>query len=283
MTGSNELEEQLKENKKTNLLIENSKILQNEENSQIIFNRNHFHEYFDTEAYLKDFYSKVEDPAMQLILFHLPSILARLPTKINNLLDFGSGPTIYVAICFREKAENIFLSDYLPQNKKELNNWLIGNSNFDWSKVFKLIAVHEALPLPTDIVKMEKMTREKVRAILHCDCHISPAIQFSHQIYFDAITTFLTIEYCCLNREEYKNAIKRISALLAPQGLLIMGGVLEETWCAFGGRRFSCLYIDREFLLKSLNEAGLEIFIDSIGSKLFYECDGMFLLVAKKK
>jgi len=75
---------------------------------------------------------------MQLILFHLPSIIARLPTKINNLLDFGSGPTIYVAICFREKAENIFLSDYLPQNKKELNNWLSGNSNFDWTKIFKV-------------------------------------------------------------------------------------------------------------------------------------------------
>ncbi|CAK5024018.1 unnamed protein product [Meloidogyne enterolobii] len=99
---------------------------------------------------------------MQLILFHLPSIIARLPTKINNLLDFGSGPTIYVAICFREKAENIFLSDYLPQNKKELNNWLSGNSNFDWTKIFRLIAVYEALPLPTDIEKMEKSTKDKV-------------------------------------------------------------------------------------------------------------------------
>nr|CAD2144245.1 unnamed protein product [Meloidogyne enterolobii] len=289
MTGNNELEEQQKENQKTNLLIKNNlKILKNEEENsdyfsqQIIFNRNHFHEYFDTQAYLKDFYSKLEDPAMQLILFHLPSIIARLPTKINNLLDFGSGPTIYVAICFREKAENIFLSDYLPQNKKELNNWLSGNSNFDWTKIFKLIAVYEALPLPTDIEKMEKTTKDKVRGILHCDCHISPAIQLSPQIYFDAITTFLTIEYCCLNREEYKNALKRLSAILAPQGLLIMGGILEETWCAFGGRRFSCLYIDKEFLLNCLNEAGLEIFKDSIGTKLFYECDGMFLLVAKK-
>lgn len=45
-----------------NLLIKNNlKILKNEEENsnyfsqQLIFNRNHFHEYFDTQAYLKVF------------------------------------------------------------------------------------------------------------------------------------------------------------------------------------------------------------------------------------
>ncbi|KAF7638468.1 hypothetical protein Mgra_00002147 [Meloidogyne graminicola] len=260
-------------------------IIKENENNLEILNRNHFHEYFNTEAYLKDFYSKIEDPAMQLIIFHLPSILARLPLNINYLLDFGSGPTIYVAICFREKAKNIFLSDYLPQNRNELKLWLNGNSNFNWTNVLKLIAVHEAIPPPSfsDFTKMEQMAREKVRDIIHCDCHISPSIQLNSPKYFDVITTFLTIEYCCLNKEEYKNAIKRLSALLVPkEGILIMGGVLEKSWCAFGGHRFSCLYIKKEFLLNTLEEAGLEIFKDSIGTKLFYERDGIFLLVAKK-
>jgi hypothetical protein len=78
---------------------------------------------------------------------------------------------------------------------------------------------------------MEQQTREKIRSIFYCNCLKSPAIEVTVQSpkEFGVITTFLTLEYCCLSRAEYAAAIQRICDQLAPDGILIMGGVLEET------------------------------------------------------
>ncbi|KHJ93930.1 hypothetical protein OESDEN_06150 [Oesophagostomum dentatum] len=59
-----------------------------------------------------------------------------------------------------------------------------------------------------------------------------------------------------------------------------MGGILEETWCAFGGRTFSCLYVTEENLFSALKEAGLQVENDR--KCVFYEIDGMFMVCAKK-
>lgn len=44
---------------------------------------------------------------MQLVLLYLPIIAERL-SNFNNLLDFGAGPTIHVAVIFRKKADNVW-------------------------------------------------------------------------------------------------------------------------------------------------------------------------------
>ncbi|KAL3068109.1 hypothetical protein niasHT_038099 [Heterodera trifolii] len=249
-----------------------------------LFDRRHFHEHFDTDAYLKDFYARVDDAAMQMVLFHLPNIVARLG-PLPSLLDFGSGPTIHVAVCFRHTAEEIYLADYLPQNRDELCQWLSEQSKFDWSTVMRIIAAREAVPL-SEIRQMEQKAREKIRAVLFCDCHSFPSVQIPDKIRrdktFSAITTFFTLEYCCLSSYEYALAINHLSAHLAPDGVLIMGGVLEETWCAFGGRQFKCLFVSRKLMMECLRGAGLILERDQLDNELFYELDGMYILVARK-
>lgn len=47
---------------------------------------------------------------MQMVLFHLPNIVARLGS-LPSLLDFGSGPTIHVAVCFRHTAEEVKMGE----------------------------------------------------------------------------------------------------------------------------------------------------------------------------
>lgn len=61
----------------------------------------------------------------------------------------------------------------------------------------------------------------------------------------------------------------------------MIGGVLEETWCSFGGRKFTCLYVTREMMLNALAEAGLSLVADQKSTVLF-EINGMFLICAKK-
>lgn len=71
-----------------------------------LLDRTTFFTEFSTNAYLDDFYTKVDDPAMQMVLTFLPSIVARVG-KVDKVLDFGAGPTIHVAACYREMANEV--------------------------------------------------------------------------------------------------------------------------------------------------------------------------------
>lgn len=127
---------------------------------QRILSRDDFYYAFNTQAYLKDFYSgKIDEAAMRLILAFLPNVVARLTSGLR-VLDVGAGPTIHVAVCFRKKADEIYLSDYLPQNREELVRWVRNQSRFDWSTVLKIIATQEG-----DVEQwhgMELIARRKV-------------------------------------------------------------------------------------------------------------------------
>lgn len=59
-----------------------------------------------------------------------------------------------------------------------------------------------------------------------------------------------------------------------------MGGVLEETWCSFGGCKFTCLYITEDILFEALREANL--LVDDEQSNTYYCSQGIFLICCKK-
>jgi hypothetical protein len=251
---------------------------------QIIYTRDHFHTEFDTNAYLNDFYVNIEDPvggepAMQLVLSFLPSIVARLPFR-KRLCDFGAGPTIHVGACFREKVDEIYFADYLPQNRDELHRWKEGKSTFNWGAPLRMILTREGNDW-AKVPEVEVVTRAKVVGIFHANCFEQPSIQCGKDLEgkFDVITSFFTMEYCCNTKDEYRAAIQNVVEQVIPGGYFIMGGILEETWCSFGGRKFTCLFITKDFMLDCLREAGL--LVDDPKTYLL-EVNGMFLVCAKK-
>ncbi|KHJ93929.1 hypothetical protein OESDEN_06149 [Oesophagostomum dentatum] len=69
----------------------------------VILDRSSFSTEWKTEAYLKDFYTAVQDNAMKMVLASLPNIVARIG-RVGKVLDFGAGPTIHVAASFRNTA-----------------------------------------------------------------------------------------------------------------------------------------------------------------------------------
>ncbi|VDN23497.1 unnamed protein product [Cylicostephanus goldi] len=68
--------------------------------------RDSFLTEFKTDAYLDDFYTKVDDNAMKMVLAFLPNIVARIG-EVGKVLDFGAGPTIHVAASFRNTASEV--------------------------------------------------------------------------------------------------------------------------------------------------------------------------------
>lgn len=56
----------------------------------------------------------------------------------------------------------IYLADYLPQNRDELLRWTTGQSTFDWTAVLKMIATVEGSGW-LQLKDMEEITKSKVK------------------------------------------------------------------------------------------------------------------------
>ncbi len=81
---------------------------------------------------------------MKVMLFSLPILARRINQRQETLLDVGSGPTVYVAMCFREWVDKIYLSDFADSNRKELDRWRKKEQPyFDWLAVANSIAFSE--------------------------------------------------------------------------------------------------------------------------------------------
>uniref|UniRef100_A0A1I8EVS5 Uncharacterized protein n=1 Tax=Wuchereria bancrofti TaxID=6293 RepID=A0A1I8EVS5_WUCBA len=130
----------------------------------------------------------------------------------------------------------IYLADYLPQNRNELSRWADGKSTFNWTPALKMIASVEGSGW-LQLEEMEQYTKSKIRSIFHCNCHNKPSINAPKilQNNFDIVATILCLEYCCSSEIEYKEAVQNVVDQVKPGGWFLMGGVLEETWCSFGG------------------------------------------------
>ncbi|KHN83563.1 putative methyltransferase B0303.2 [Toxocara canis] len=258
---------------------EEEKSYEDTKNEELI-SRDRFRTEFNTTAYLRDFYTAVDDPAMQLVLTFLPNIATRIG-EVENLLDFGAGPTIHVSVAFRNTAKNIYLADYLPQNREELMKWRQNRSQFDWSCTIRKMAIIEGLN-STEVPQMEICARSKVRGVFHCDCLKRPSVNAPSSLLnrFDVVTTIFCIEYCCNTIDEYKTAIANVVEQVKPGGFFMMGAVLQETWCSFGGRKYTCLYIDEELVLSTLRDCGL--LIDDPRSTLIINHESMLILCSKK-
>ncbi|KAI6235794.1 Nicotinamide N-methyltransferase [Aphelenchoides besseyi] len=255
-----------------------------------LYNARDHDQKFSPLDYLNDFYSTAkEDVAMQIVLFFLPGILYRLPSNnIETVLDLGSGPTIHASLVMRNRASNLFSSDYAEVNRETLTNWIKNQSPFDWKNVCEWIGGIEATQETAQ--QMENNTRQKMRAVLNVDVHKQPVIRSVHykvnesiQIptEFDVVITIFCLEYASETLEEYRRAVRNATTLIKSGGFLVQGGVLEANEYGFSGRRFKSCFIRKENVLEALKESGLET-TEGTGGFHFITHDEIFLLISKK-
>lgn len=226
-----------------------------------LYTRDEYGKCFDTSSYLKEFYSQFNaEPAMQVVLQLLPNFAYRLP-KGRRLLDVGSGPTVHVALCFREKMDEIYLSDFAQESRDEIRRWLKNDTNrFDWTPVTKFIALMEGRHEEwyKIVPKIEDESRKKVKGVLACNVFNSAVIRMNKPN-FDVVTTFFCLEAACANVKEYKRAVTNIVNLLKPGGYFIMGGLLNQSWYKTGGKCFKCVRLTEEDLFSALRDSSIDV------------------------
>lgn len=178
--------------------------------------------------------------------------------KGDLLIDFGAGPTIYHLLSACEVFNSIITSDFLEQNRTELEKWLRKDPDaLDWTHIVKFVCELEGNS--DNSKKKEETLRRKVTKVLKCDALAEKPYDPVPMPQADCLISCLCLEAPCKDLEAFTNILKKFKELLKPGGHIIIQSVLNCTFYYVGKKCFSCLCLTKDDLEKAFIEAGYEI------------------------
>ncbi|XP_078055310.1 nicotinamide N-methyltransferase [Mustelus asterias] len=247
---------------------------------------------FNSRNYLETYYlNHFSQPAIdKLLSFALEKLVKTFSSgpKFRTLLEIGCGPCLHLSLCASEHVEEIVLSDFLSNNRQEIELWLKNDPGaFDWSPITK--AVCELEGNRGKWAEKEKKLRDSIKQVVKCDVHQSNPLDPVELEPVDCVMTSYCLEVACKDKAAYHTTLRNVTSLLKPGGVLIMIGVLNETFYMINDQKFPCVTFDQAFLEQTLTEVGYEIeqleialnpnkSVDTLA-----DFDASFFLVARKK
>ncbi|XP_043532314.1 nicotinamide N-methyltransferase [Chiloscyllium plagiosum] len=250
-----------------------------------------YEKIFSSRVYLETYYAsplgnQVEHNFLLFVLKNLVQAFSRGP-RFRTLLEIGCGPCLHCALCATEHVEEMVLSDYASNNRQEIEQWLQNDPKaFDWSPVAKFVCELEGNREKWQ--EKEKKLRDSIKQVLKCDVHQNNPLHPVELEPVDCLITSLCLEVACKDKAAYCTAVRNVTSLLKPGGMLIMITLLNETFYTVDKHKFSCLKFDQAFLEKTLKETGyeieqLEIFIIPKTINTISDSEAAIFLIARKK
>ncbi|KAE8592667.1 hypothetical protein XENTR_v10018843 [Xenopus tropicalis] len=99
----------------------------------------------------------------------------------------------------------------------------------------------------------------------------------------------LCLTAACKDLDSYCNALNNISSLLKVGGYLIIAEVLNCTTYLLGGKRFSCLSLNEEFMRSAITNTGYAIIDLEVFPRKYYndqdnisDYDSIIFVLARK-
>ncbi|XP_069802519.1 nicotinamide N-methyltransferase-like [Dendropsophus ebraccatus] len=217
---------------------------------------------FSPLDYLQTYYVSKDgstlDEWTEFVVRNLHETFAAGGVRGDTVIDFGAGPTIYHLLSACEVFDKIITSDFLAQNRAELEKWLKKDPKaFDWTPVIKYVCELEG-NRENYQQKAEKL-RSKVKEVLKCDAlkrnpyHpvvLQPA---------DCLLTCLCLEAPCEDVKSFCNVLKNFKDLIKPGGHLLILSVLKSSFYYVGDKYFTTMCATREEIEEAFKEAGYEI------------------------
>uniref|UniRef100_A0A8C4Q8B2 Nicotinamide N-methyltransferase n=1 Tax=Eptatretus burgeri TaxID=7764 RepID=A0A8C4Q8B2_EPTBU len=178
----------------------------------------------------------------------------------QRLLDIGSGPTIYQVLSACENFEEIYLSDYIEQNRQQLQCWLDASPDaFDWNHIIKFVCKIEGNQVSWE-EKAAKL-RKRVRAVMHCDVRHDPPLD-TDRAPFDCIMSSFCLDVACTDEKNFRDAVTYLANLLKPGGLLLTVVATGREFYSVGKEKFGFAFVMSEDMARHAMEvAGLEVTI----------------------
>ncbi|KAL7845748.1 hypothetical protein AOLI_G00239400 [Acnodon oligacanthus] len=220
-----------------------------------------YQEHFDSRAYMDNFYSSPEGHSgeknlLSYILDSLSKTFSAGRYKGQTLVEVGSGPTIHSVLSACEHFQEIVLSDFTDDSRREVEKWLRNEEGcFSWRPVIQYVCDMEKRS-PSEV---EAKVRQRVKQVLKCDVRLENPFHPQTLKPADCVITCLCLEAACRDMLEYKKALAHVATLVRPAGVLVMVGVLDESFYYVNQTRFSCLQLSKESIEAKLQDLGFTI------------------------
>ncbi|XP_026886828.2 nicotinamide N-methyltransferase-like isoform X2 [Electrophorus electricus] len=245
--------------------------------------------HFDSRAYIDSFYScprghEEEENFLSFVLACLSRTFSTGKYKGQRLIEVGSGPTIHSIISACEYFQEIVLSDFADNNRKEIVKWLKNEEGcFDWNPIIQHVCAIEG-KRPFDV---EVNLRQRVKQVLKCDVRLENPFHPHNIDPAECVITSLCLEAACKDLETYRKALRGVATLVRPGGILVMVGVLGQTFYYVNEKRFSCLILSKTNIESILENLGFTIHEFNIlpaqdRKKIVSDFQAVFHLVALK-
>ncbi|XP_069108448.1 nicotinamide N-methyltransferase-like [Argopecten irradians] len=203
----------------------------------------------------------------------------------KRLLDVGTGPTVHTLITACNHVDEIYLSEFLPQNLQYLENWRNGEEN----QCTSLIDYAMELEGRTKTVSQRMSDlRCKVKGILPVDVTSSKPIgdAFGDEK-LDIIVSSYCIETAVFTVEGYGKCIENISTLLNKDGFLILFACLNGDTYQVGECKYKAVCLTKDDILSCLRKAGFVVIATEELAETDYDSkyltfDSYYYILARK-
>ncbi|OWF34651.1 nicotinamide N-methyltransferase-like [Mizuhopecten yessoensis] len=222
---------------------------------------------------------------MQTDLDNLHKIFTEYNIGGKRLLDVGTGPTIHSVISASRHVDEIFLSDYAPQNLEYLRKWLKKDIS-EPTKIIDYVISLEGCKMTAE--ERGNQVREKVRGILPIDVTSETPLGSAYDGgKFDVIISSYCIEAAVLDVTGYRRCIEHVSSLLNKGGVLINIGDLEGEYSQVGAYKFQGVSINKQEVQSAMAQAGYTIklyseFPVTVEEARYTDTNGYYIVVATK-
>ena len=188
--------------------------------------------YLDQDKYIKEFNPKgyfnsyLCDPKVfSQEISHLVHFYSS--TFSDNslcILEYSGGPSLLHLVPAALKASKIVFSDYLQQNRIEVNKWLSNDPGaFDWTSCIEQTLILEGeTPDEIKIQKRAATLREKVHAVVSCDLSSSSLVERGYEGPYDVVNCTGVLDSICSTVEQFSLGVKKLSSLVKGGGYLIL-------------------------------------------------------------
>ena len=249
-------------------------------------------------------------------------LLKDYPEDHIEVLDIGGGPSLYQHIALSLEAGSIVHSEFLKENRDEIQRWLNGESSHNWDSYF--LAIQKLLKsddeyqrIITDNLSSEndkiKNNAEKIARVLNGSLddfknHLrecigknvvfvdvskedlalaNPEKQYDVVSTGQVLTANFTLESISRDKQFWVNAMKHTMNKVKAGGHLVITAVRNAKFYSVGDKQVEASSIDASDMAKLLTEDGLFEVLDfeeiEGGDRVKNGYDGMMFVHAKKR
>ena len=219
-----------------------------------------YHTGFDTSAFLRTFHDDSYTHQRNFMLKCFHEAFQSLPSGLS-VLDYGTGPTLCLAISSVTKASEIVLSDYTEANRSALRQWLNEDPTaYDWSPYFDYVVRELEGREESEVKERQKMVRNAVKAVVHCDLSQDCPIEEGFDRQYDVVTSSLCVCAAVQTHEEYRQGFAKLGKLVKPGGTMMIYEAERIKNCIgvypVENTNFRYVGVTSEFAVQALKDAG---------------------------